>query len=256
MSPFACGEDARRAISQGKAVNGWQHDLLDLLTAPATCVHEVFERVQKVASDLGFDHVAYGFQSPYPVTQPRITLLNNYPSAWQEHYAKADYLRIDPTVAHARKSQAPVLWSERTFADTPRLWADARDHGLHVGWAQSSLDGPGAGSMLTLCRSRGPLTQQELLTNERHMRWLVQVTHVSCSRFLIKQATDALPKLSVRELEVLKWTADGKTAQEIADILAVSKHAVDFHLKNVVNKLQVSNKTSAVARAALNGLLT
>lgn len=236
-------------------MNGWQQDLVDLLTAPVACVHDIFSRVQKVAHALGFDHVAYGFQAPYPVTQPRITLLNNYPKAWQEHYAKAGYLRTDPTVAHARKSQAPVLWSERAFAKTPRLWADARDHGLNVGWAQSSLDGLGAGSMLTLCRGKDPLTPNELLAHEQHMRWLVQVTHVSCSRVLVKEGTNALPRLSRRELEVLKWTADGKTAQDIADILTVSKHAVDFHLKNVVNKLQVSNKTSAVARAALNGLL-
>lgn len=236
-------------------MNVWQEDLLNLLTVPAACVQDVFACVQKVAQALGFDHVAYGFQASYPVTRPCITQLNNYPKAWQEHYAKVGYLYIDPTVAHARKSQTPLLWSERTFAKAPGLWTDARDHGLNVGWAQSSLDGKGSGSMLTLCRSKDPLTPKELLAQEQHMRWLVQVTHVSCSRVLVKEATDALPQLSRRELEVLKWTADGKTAQDIADILALSKHAVDFHLKNVVNKLQVSNKTSAVARAALNGLL-
>jgi LuxR family transcriptional regulator len=35
----------------------------------------------------------------------------------------------------------------------------------------------------------------------------------------------------------------------------ISKHVVDFHLKNAIQKLQSSNKTAAVARAAALGLL-
>lgn len=237
-------------------MNSWQEDLLDQLTTPTASVQGVFARVEKAALALGFEHVAYGFQAPYPVTKPQITLLNNYPRAWQERYAQAGYLRCDPTVAHGRRCETPVLWSNKTFCDAPQLWADAQDLGLRVGWAQSSLDGTGAGSMLTLSRCKGELTPQELTAREQQMRWLVQVVHVSCSRVLLKQTADTLPTLSRREREVLKWTADGKSAQDIADILLLSKHAVDFHIKNVSNKLQVTNKTAAVARAALLGLWT
>jgi LuxR family transcriptional regulator len=62
-------------------------------------------------------------------------------------------------------------------------------------------------------------------------------------------------KLSDRETEVLRWTADGKSAQEIADILNVTKHTVEFHIKNAVNKLQAVNMTSAVVKALVLGLL-
>ena len=61
--------------------------------------------------------------------------------------------------------------------------------------------------------------------------------------------------LTSREVEVLKWTADGKSAQDIADILALSKNTVDFHIKNAVTKMQAANKTAAVVRAAMLGYL-
>ena len=63
------------------------------------------------------------------------------------------------------------------------------------------------------------------------------------------------PMLSLREREVLEWTACGKTSEEIARILELSVSAVNFHVKNLLFKLQCCNKAAAVARAALLGML-
>ena len=88
------------------------------------------------------------------------------------------------------------------------------------------------------------------------MRWLVQVAHVSLSKaILAKKDAHACTQLTLREREVLQWTADGKSAQDIADILILSKSVVDFHLKNSIKKLNSPNKTAAVARAVLLGWL-
>ena len=87
------------------------------------------------------------------------------------------------------------------------------------------------------------------------MRWLVQVAHVSLSRAILGQEGRKHALLTCREREALQWSADGKSAQDIAEILRLSKSAVDFHLKNAIAKLQATNKTAAVARAALMGLL-
>jgi DNA-binding CsgD family transcriptional regulator len=61
--------------------------------------------------------------------------------------------------------------------------------------------------------------------------------------------------LTLREVDVLKWTADGKTAYEISRILNISESTVNFHVKNIVSKMGSSNKIQAVAKAALIGLL-
>ena len=237
-------------------MNTWQEDLLNLLLIPEASPEAIFGHLQQAAKQLDFEHLAFGFQAPYPVTIPNVTLLNNYPTAWQQRYAQAGYLLTDPTVAHARQSQSPIHWNDQAFASNRALWADAQDHGITTGWAQSCLERTGAGSLLTLCRCTEPLTVRELQAKEARMRWLVQVAHVSLSRAILSQEKITYAALTAREREVLQWSADGKSAQDIADILNLSKSAVDFHLKNSIQKLNAPNKTAAVARAALMGRLS
>jgi DNA-binding CsgD family transcriptional regulator len=236
-------------------MNNWQEDLLNLLLAPASSPECIFFSIERSAFKLGFEYVAFGFQAPYPITQRKITLLNNYPVAWQERYTQAGYLFTDPTVAHGKQNQSPLLLNDHTFTNNRQLWAEAQDHGIQTGWTQSSLERNGAGSLLTLCRSGEALSTSELTANESPMRWLVQVAHVGLSRAILEKEASAPKPLTPREREVLQWTADGKSAQDVADILALSKGAVDFHLKNSMEKLHASNKTAAVARATLLGLL-
>lgn len=233
----------------------WQEDLLYLVSDEVRCERDVFARIERAAVSLEFEHVAYGFQAPLPLSKPKVTLLNNYPRAWQEHYAANDYLLIDPTVNRGRKSRAPIIWCDELFADAQSLWGEAKEHGLKFGWAQSSLDGHGVGGMLTLSRSAEPLTLAELEANQQKMRWLVQMSHMAFSRIFRNTSEVELHNLTDRELEVLKWTADGKSAQDIAEILSLSKNTVDFHIKNSIVKLQAANKTAAVVRAALLGFL-
>jgi LuxR family transcriptional regulator len=237
-------------------MNTWQEDLLNLLLIPKASPEAIFAHIQQAALQLGFDHVAFGFQAPYPVMQPTITLLNNYPTAWQQRYAQAGYLSTDPTVSHGRQSQTPILWNDHAFASNRALWAEAQDHGIRTGWAQSCLERSGAGSLLTLCRCTEPLTASELQAKETSMRWLVQVAHVSLSRAIFAQENPACTALTKREREVLQWSADGKSAQDIADTLNLSKSVIDFHLKNSIQKLNAPNKTAAVARATLMGWLS
>ncbi|MBU4053395.1 MAG: helix-turn-helix transcriptional regulator, partial [Proteobacteria bacterium] len=45
--------------------------------------------------------------------------------------------------------------------------------------------------------------------------------------------------LTHREIEVLKWVADGATNAEISDILAISPHTVKSHVIHIFNKLGV-----------------
>ena len=58
-------------------------------------------------------------------------------------------------------------------------------------------------------------------------------------------------KLTVREKEILQYSAQGFTMKSIADKLKVSSDTVKFHKKNIFSKLQVYSITEAVA-AAIN----
>jgi DNA-binding CsgD family transcriptional regulator len=63
------------------------------------------------------------------------------------------------------------------------------------------------------------------------------------------------PLLSVREQEVLRLTADGCSAKEIAERLDISATTVRTYLSHAYEKLGVSDRAAAVAEAMRRGLL-
>lgn len=67
--------------------------------------------------------------------------------------------------------------------------------------------------------------------------------------------SDRTIHLTKRELEVLSLVIEGKSSKEVADELYVSKRTVDFHLANIYEKLQVSNRVQAFRRATSLGLI-
>jgi DNA-binding NarL/FixJ family response regulator len=54
--------------------------------------------------------------------------------------------------------------------------------------------------------------------------------------------------LTTREIDVLRLMADGKTNGDIARQLFVSQGTVKFHVKNILRKMQASNRADAGAR--------
>src|ERR1700729_119810 len=61
--------------------------------------------------------------------------------------------------------------------------------------------------------------------------------------------------LTNRELEVLRLIRDGHRNKQIADELAIAETTVNFHIKNLVAKLQAKDRTHAVTIALRRGLL-
>jgi len=61
--------------------------------------------------------------------------------------------------------------------------------------------------------------------------------------------------LTMRELDVLRLIRDGHRNKQIADQLAISENTVNFHIKNLVDKLQANDRTHAVTIALRRGLL-
>ena len=55
--------------------------------------------------------------------------------------------------------------------------------------------------------------------------------------------------LSEREVEILKLVSTGMSNRAIADELLISENTVKYHLKNILHKLGVSNRTEAVSWA-------
>ena len=74
----------------------------------------------------------------------------------------------------------------------------------------------------------------------------------------IQQALDErarLPTLSLRERQVLELVAEGMRNKEIAAALGISLDTAGMHMKNLFTKLDVHDRTAAVAKAIRRGII-
>jgi LuxR family maltose regulon positive regulatory protein len=78
---------------------------------------------------------------------------------------------------------------------------------------------------------------------------------ITAAQEKVSPASDLVEPLSQRELEVLHLMALGRTNQEIAQQLVVALGTVKAHTASIYRKLDVANRTEAVARARQLGIL-
>lgn len=64
-----------------------------------------------------------------------------------------------------------------------------------------------------------------------------------------------IPIISPRELEVIRWSSEGKTSVEIAIILGLSEHTINSYTTKILQKLQVVNRAQMVATSIRMGLI-
>lgn len=64
-----------------------------------------------------------------------------------------------------------------------------------------------------------------------------------------------IEKLTGREMEVLALLAQGMQNREISNELTITERTVKYHVSSILSKLNVGNRTEAVAVAAQQGLL-
>jgi two-component system, NarL family, response regulator len=65
----------------------------------------------------------------------------------------------------------------------------------------------------------------------------------------------ARPQLSLRERQVLKYLANGRSNKEIARILYISQHTAKAHVRCIMTKLNANSRTEVIAIAIKHGLI-
>lgn len=62
-------------------------------------------------------------------------------------------------------------------------------------------------------------------------------------------------QLSSREIELVRWLAQGYSSKQVADYMSISKHTVDTHRRNLIQKTGCYNMLHLVARCTREGLI-
>ncbi|HDY5948901.1 TPA: response regulator transcription factor [Pseudomonas aeruginosa] len=93
---------------------------------------------------------------------------------------------------------------------------------------------------------------------ERQFSWLIKhlykkTTIPSTLKLEIEQPHQL--HLTKRELQILKLSASGFTAREIAENLKITTYTVNTHIESCIKKLECRNKAHATARATMLKLI-
>ncbi|MEO0345219.1 MAG: LuxR family transcriptional regulator [Pseudomonadota bacterium] len=189
---------------------------------------------------------------------PHIAVMaHGFPDAWVQRYVDEGLYDIDPIPQHAANSALPFKWSEaRGFPDLTEdncRYLDLLDAaGLGDGLAIPVFGPHGRNGYAGY--GFGAPTLDIDPTEVALLRWAAQIGHLAYCDLLVAHPASAC-HLSPRECEVMKWAARGKSNAVIAEILGVSRHTVDTHVRRVFNKLGVADRVTATLRALSLGLI-
>jgi LuxR family transcriptional regulator, quorum-sensing system regulator SolR len=226
-----------------------QIDLSDFSSSVAR--PQVFLSLSHLTEKLGFIYWSYTLVSYNTFEQPKRSLLSNLPVPWQEAYLNNGYAATDPAISLALRSSQAFVWNEALFEKAVKMWVDAHQHGLSVGWTQSSrVQGSSSVGILSLFRNLDDITPAEIGEKQVLFHWVAHQLH---QKMLNLQKLRI--KLTPTEESIMRLAADGKTTTEIASALSLKERSVNFRIARVLIKLGVQNKTAAAAQLATEGYL-
>ena len=188
------------------------------------------------------DKVVKGFQ------------FGNWPSTWTQEYIES-VMAVDPVVHAARRRMSPFTWTElfatgelsrKTIRD---LMAAVEGYGWYDGLAVP-IHGPG-GYVGLVAFAGGRIDLSPL---DRSL--LVALSHAAHQHARKLFTIDvALPKLTGRELHVMRWVGRGKTDTEIASILDLSVATVHSYVEQAKRKLGAHSRSQAVNELLMHELI-
>lgn len=229
-------------------------DLIDLGAAGAKPAD--FDGIlDRIRQKFGFDHAAYAGSNLIAGT---IHAYVTYPEQWKQLYLDEQLHLYDPTLAIAARSIAPVHWArlEKT-QNFDRVFRNAADFGIVPQGLTIPVRGPyGDVGMLSVTRNCKIDEWNGLIpTILSELQSIAVHVHDGAMRSHTLTRTLSAPHLSTREIEILQWTAAGKSQQDVGDILGISHRTVEVHLRSGRHKLYALTTPQAVARAIAMGMI-
>ena len=212
--------------------------------------------VARLRDFLAVDHIVYHSSKlgASPSVDPYIRL--TYPASWIKQYLQNNYVDVDPVLREGFQRMLPFQWSELTVSTDREMvfLHDALAHGVGpFGLSIPVIGKHGHRGLFSISFAGTPEAWEAFVAE--NMPLLVEVANRLHQRVIHDVFGEDRPHLSARELEVLRWTALGKDAGEIAAILDISFHTTRGYLKSVRHKLDCVTSAQAVSRAIKLGLL-
>ena len=224
----------------------------------AADVDPVCEVLRRVADRNGFPYFSY-LQLNGNGTGDR--LVANYPLEWRTRYESKLYIHYDPVVAVARQSRLPFFWNNGGFIQPYRkaqqkVFHEAGTYGISNGYSIPIAGRSGESGLFSVAAHQ-ERTLLDVMGPSGHLVYLLGLqVHDHVLSLTSRPAHHETEfDLTARELECLKWAAEGLTTEQIADRVMISSATVNYHFNKVVAKLDAANRHHAAIKAVRLGLI-
>lgn len=216
-------------------------------------------------AQVGFDALTWITLKP---SASGVERLNSYWSTgspeWAWRYREHGYVAFDPRVTTTATRVAPVVWDGGDVEDdwrVRRFLDDAARHGFKSGVAVSLHEASGNrviiafDSALAMSEARCAAVLAELgefmllaaALQERVLRPRSLATRIPVAQ--------SACRLTEREHDCLCMAANGLTSGDMGGKLGIAERTVNFHIRNVLRKLEAQNRSEAVAKALARGVV-
>ena len=178
---------------------------------------------------------------------------------WRKRYGTARHCEHDPVFKAAFRSPTLVQWStvraEAKARGTNKremaVFDKASEIGMNDGVTKAWHGFSGVPIAITTAGSDPDVSMDSQMS----------VLRIGMSAFdgfsrIVEGYRPLPPRLTPKELNVLRWRAMGKTAWETGEILSISKNTVRAHEKRLKFKYQAATLIQVVVRALLDGTLS
>lgn len=218
---------------------------------------ETHNTLSPLISDFSHAIASFGFQYFMMTRLPAIgedaepyIVAHTWPKEWLNRYREARYFWHDPVSMYSFTSPRPFSWKEaRNGSRRTRIASQISSEAKSIGLFDGLGFPVGDASCVQAVVSLGADQTVHLETISRSMLHLVCL-HAEMRAVEIQEKTRAaFARITEREREVLRWTANGKSATDVGVIMDLSERTVKGHLANARQKLQASTTTHAVAKA-------
>lgn len=215
--------------------------------------------VIRFAQHLGFDKVAASVAVDKVGGAAEFIAVHNAPAAYLQTFEDLSISRRDPVAQHCKRNTVPIIWGQHTYvaANTAELWERQAQFGYGNGIAMALHLPEGRHFLLGVERDQAlPSDGGELTRMVADLQLFAVHAQDTALRVLVSEAArPELPALTPRELEVLRWTMDGKVTSEISAVLGIGDRTTVWHLQNAMLKLGCHSKHLAVVKAMRLGLI-
>lgn len=230
------------------------------LDVSQSCDVETFERrLIGFAHELEFGIATAVLVSAAPGQDPTVVSVGNTPESFKEASHNSSDIKRDPVIRRLKSLSVPFIYDQDLYVDegAADLWEQQAAYGYRTGIAVA-LHLPGHKHfLLGVNREEALPREDERLTRMlADLQFLAVHAQDAAQRLLVPPDTELdSPHLTPRELDILRLTRDGKSAWVAGQILGISEHTVNFHLRNIQRKLNTTSKHQAVLVAMRHGLI-